>query len=300
MRLRRAPLTAIVVSLVAGSLLAACSSNPSASKAHDSVSSTTTTAPTTTTEQPTTTTRARSVTTTTTRVPPSTSRPAPTAPPATAAPPPPPTTTPLLVDRLVGVDGARQVVSVVASGYGATTATMTAYQESGSGWTEVFGPWLINVGYNGFAPPGEKVEGDGRTPTGSYPFGFMFGVDPDPGVQFPWRSISGSDVWNDDPASAYYNQWIDEAAQGTQAAGAGPEPMDDPPFYDYGAVIDYNMDPVSHTPPDGSAIFFHYSPGPTVGCVALPSIGELIDVLKWLNPADAPRIIMGTASSVVS
>jgi hypothetical protein len=34
--------------------------------------------------------------------------------------------------------------------------------------------------------------------------------------------------------------------------------------------------------------------------VALPAIGELLDVLRWLNPDDDPRIIMGTASAVVS
>jgi L,D-peptidoglycan transpeptidase YkuD (ErfK/YbiS/YcfS/YnhG family) len=198
------------------------------------------------------------------------------------------------------VDGARQVVAVVAGGYGDTTATLTAYQEGPDGWTQVFGPWPAEVGEAGFAPPGEKQEGDLRTPSGSYGFGFFFGIDTDPGVMFPWRSISSSDVWNDDPASADYNEWIDEATQGVAAAGSDPEPMYDPPYYDYGAVIDYNMYPVSHTPPDGSAIFFHYSATPTVGCVALPDVGELVSVLKWLDPADDPRIIMGTESAVVS
>lgn len=191
-------------------------------------------------------------------------------------------------------------MSVIAGGYGDTTATLTAYQRTSSGWSEVFGPWTAEVGYNGFAPPGEKQEGDGRTPSGSYGFGFMFGIDPDPGVMFPFRAISNVDFWNDDPSSSYYNQWIDEATQGVAAAGADPEPMDDPPFYDYGAVIDYNTDPVSHVVPDGSAIFFHYSTGPTVGCVAMPTIDELLAILRWLNPADSPRIIMGTASAVES
>jgi L,D-peptidoglycan transpeptidase YkuD (ErfK/YbiS/YcfS/YnhG family) len=189
------------------------------------------------------------------------------------------------------------VVSVIAGGYGDTTATLTAFQRTSTGWAQVWGPWTAEVGYNGFAPPGQKSEGDGRTPSGSYSFGFMFGIDADPGVMFPWRPVSGVDYWNDDPSSAYYNQWIDEQTQGVAAAGADPEPMDDPPFYVYGAVIDYNMYPVSHTPPDGSAIFFHYSPNATTGCVALPSTYELVDVLKWLTPADSPRIIMGTASS---
>ena len=35
---------------------------------------------------------------------------------------------------------------------------------------------------NGMAPPGAKREGDGRTPSGTFGFGFFFGVDPDPGA----------------------------------------------------------------------------------------------------------------------
>jgi L,D-peptidoglycan transpeptidase YkuD (ErfK/YbiS/YcfS/YnhG family) len=204
------------------------------------------------------------------------------------------------VNQLIGVGNADQVVAVIANGYYDTTATLTAYQRGPDGWSQVFGPETAEVGEDGFAPPGEKVEGDLKTPSGSFGFGFFFGIYSDPGVSFPWRPIDPIDVWDDDPSSALYNQWVDEATQGAAAAGVDPEPMDDPPFYDYGAVIDYNTDPVSHVPPDGSAIFFHYSTGPTVGCVALPEISELLAVLRWLNPADNPRIIMGTASAVVS
>jgi L,D-peptidoglycan transpeptidase YkuD (ErfK/YbiS/YcfS/YnhG family) len=192
------------------------------------------------------------------------------------------------------------VVAVIAGGYGKTTATLTAYQKTSSGWTQVFGPWLAYVGEAGFAPPGEKREGDLRTPSGSYGLGFFFGIDPDPGVHFEWRAVSRSDVWDDDPASADYNQWVDESVSGSAAAGANPEPMYDPPYYDYGAVIDYNTDPVVSNPPMGSAIFFHYSPDATVGCVALPSFSELTAVLRWLQPGDDPRIIMGTASALES
>jgi L,D-peptidoglycan transpeptidase YkuD (ErfK/YbiS/YcfS/YnhG family) len=293
-------------------LLAACSNSrqASASSRHKAAPTSTTGSTTTSVPRATPTTQRKEPppTTTTsippTTLPPSTTETPPTAAPTTqttAAPPPPPTTSnSLLVNRLIGVGDADQIVAVVANGYFDTTATMTAYQRGANGWTQVFGPWTAEIGEDGFAPPGQKVEGDLRTPSGSYGFGFFFGIDADPGVSFPWRPISSSDVWDDDPSSALYNQWVDEATQGVAAAGADPEPMYDPPYYYYGAVIDYNMYPVSHTPPDGSAIFFHYSPGPTVGCVALPEISELLAVLKWLNPDDDPRIIMGTESAVVS
>jgi L,D-peptidoglycan transpeptidase YkuD (ErfK/YbiS/YcfS/YnhG family) len=196
---------------------------------------------------------------------------------------------------LVGVGNAGQVIAVDAPGYGSTTATLTAYQRTNGGWQPVFGPWTANIGRNGFAPPGSKREGDGRTPSGSYGFSFFFGIRADPGVQFPYRSIPGPwIVWDDDSSSVNYNEWIDNR---TQAAGAGPEPMDRSPVYDYGAVIDYNA---ARTPGLGSAIFFHVSSGgTTAGCVSLP-MAELVAVLRWLDPNRAPRIIMGTHATVTS
>jgi hypothetical protein len=49
----------------------------------------------------------------------------------------------------------------------------------------------------------------------------------------------------------------------------------------------------ARTPGLGSAIFLHIKIGtPTAGCVTLP-VGELLEVLRWLNPAASPRIEMG-------
>jgi L,D-peptidoglycan transpeptidase YkuD (ErfK/YbiS/YcfS/YnhG family) len=235
----------------------------------------------------------------------STSVPSSTAPPATApadpntpAPADPtsapePTPDASLPDRLVGVGGATQVVAVIADGYGSSTATVTAYQRSGAGWQTVFGPWAARIGRDGFAPPDAKREGDGRTPTGSFGFDFAFGLEPDPGVRLPYRVVTGpSIVWDDDPSSPHYNQWVDTT---TTEAGADPEPMDNSPAYRYGVVIAYNE---ARTPGLGSAIFLHVSTGSsTAGCVALPT-DELLAILRWLDPAHGPRIVMGTAATV--
>jgi L,D-peptidoglycan transpeptidase YkuD (ErfK/YbiS/YcfS/YnhG family) len=194
------------------------------------------------------------------------------------------------------VGSAGQVVAVIAAGYGTTIATLTAYQRQPGGWQQVFGPWQANLGYRGYAPPGQKAEGDGRTPSGSFGFGFVFGVEPDPGVQFPFRRVTGTNiVWDDDPSSPRYNQWVDDT---TADPGAAPEPMDNVPAYDYGAVIDYNTNPT--VPGAGSAIFLHVSTGgSTAGCVALPA-DQLLQVLRWLSPAQQPRIVMGPMSAVAS
>jgi L,D-peptidoglycan transpeptidase YkuD (ErfK/YbiS/YcfS/YnhG family) len=53
-------------------------------------------------------------------------------------------------------------------------------------------------------------------------------------------------------------------------------------------------------PGAGSAIFLHVSTGgATAGCVSLPS-ASLLAVLRWLDPAQQPRIVMGTEGDVIS
>jgi L,D-peptidoglycan transpeptidase YkuD (ErfK/YbiS/YcfS/YnhG family) len=233
---------------------------------------------------------------TTTTVPPTTTAPTTVAPttPSTAPPTSAPAA-PLLVTRLNGVGNAGQVIAVAASGYGATTATFTAYQRTVNGWQQVFGPWLARVGRRGFAPPGAKREGDGRTPSGSFGLSFFFGVRANPGVKFEYRVVGGSwIVWDDDSSSANYNRWIDTRSA---SAGTSPEPMYVPGVYDYGAVIAYNT---QRAPGLGSAIFLHVSGGgTTAGCVSLPT-AQLVSVLRWLDPARAPRIVMGTTDSITT
>jgi L,D-peptidoglycan transpeptidase YkuD (ErfK/YbiS/YcfS/YnhG family) len=74
-------------------------------------------------------------------------------------------------------------------------------------------------------------------------------------------------------------------------AGASPEPMD-VSAYDFGVVIGYNT---ARTPGLGSAIFLHLNIGiATAGCVTLPE-AELLPLLRWLNPARSPRIMMGVS-----
>jgi L,D-peptidoglycan transpeptidase YkuD (ErfK/YbiS/YcfS/YnhG family) len=192
------------------------------------------------------------------------------------------------VSAAPGISG--QLVTVTAATYGATQAELTAYQRAGGQWHRVYGPWTAWIGRNGMAPPGAKREGDGRTPSGTFGFGFFFGVDPDPGVRFPYRRIDAFDVWDDDPSSPLYNLWVDDQYANP---GANPEPMD-VSAYDYGAVIGYNT---ARTPGLGSAIFLHINIGtPTAGCVTLP-VSELLEILRWLNPAAAPRIAMGVGTA---
>jgi L,D-peptidoglycan transpeptidase YkuD (ErfK/YbiS/YcfS/YnhG family) len=217
------------------------------------------------------------------------------APAAVAGTPPPLTATApthhhLLVTRLKGIHNATQVISVTNPHYGSVHAKVQAFQKTSSGWRRVFGPWHSWIGRNGFAHPRHKREGDGKIPSGSYHFSYMFGVDANPGVHYHWRHAGPDDYWNDDSTTGRYNTWV----HGRANAGAAPEPLHVAP-YDYAAVIGYNL---SRTPYRGSAIFLHVTHhSPTSGCVALAR-GDVVSLLRWLQPGDHARIIMGRTATV--
>jgi L,D-peptidoglycan transpeptidase YkuD (ErfK/YbiS/YcfS/YnhG family) len=198
----------------------------------------------------------------------------------------------LLVTRLNGVHNATQVVSVTSTSYRSTTATVRAFAKTRSGWRQVAGPWSAWIGQAGFAPPGHKREGDLRTPSGSFTFSFMFGVDRNPGVHYRWRHAGPDDYWDDDSASPRYNLWTDIRRH---SAGRSPEPLHVTPSYADVAAIHYNA---ARTPGRGSAIFLHVTHhSPTTGCIALPK-SQLIELLRWLRPRDHARIIMGPTATV--
>ena len=179
----------------------------------------------------------------------------------------------------------QQLITVQASSYSTSYATLRVYRVSGTQRTLVYGPWTARVGYNGVARPGTKREGDGKTPSGTYGFSFFFGVQPYPGgFYFGWRRAWTFSYWDDDSASPRYNEWVDARYANP---GRNPEPMHNVPAYNYAAVIAYNT---ARVPGLGSAIFLHVGTGgSTAGCVSLPS-GELLEVLRWLRPAANPRI----------
>jgi L,D-peptidoglycan transpeptidase YkuD (ErfK/YbiS/YcfS/YnhG family) len=180
----------------------------------------------------------------------------------------------------------RQLITVTAASYGDTYAVLSAYRRTSHGWRLVFGPWTARIGRNGFAPAGQKREGDGRTPSGSFIIPFFFGAGPNPGFRFRYRQIRPYDYWDDDPASPRYNEWVDSRHA---SPGSSPEPMDVSAYAD-GMVIGYNL---ARTPGLGSAIFLHLNIGiATAGCVTLPP-EELLPLLHWIDPARSPRIRMG-------
>lgn len=199
---------------------------------------------------------------------------------------------PVLPNRLKSTGRATQLITVLAPQRTSTRASLRLWQKGNGCWRPVAGPWSAWLGSRGVSA--NRREGDRTTPAGSFGIGrVMYGVAPNPGVHYRYRRIVCGDWWVEDPRSPHYNQFR-HVRCGTKPpfAVVSDDLSRSPTAYRHFAVIRFNMDPV--VPGRGSGIFLHASTGrPTLGCVSLP-VPQLVRTLRWLRPASAPRIVIGT------
>ena len=106
---------------------------------------------------------------------------------------------------------SRQVVLVANTDAASSIAAIYALEPVSGEWRIVSGPIKGNIGRNGFAAPGGKREGDGRTPTGAFGLGTAFGYAPVIDTKMPYRQIGCDDFWVDDVDSPDYNRWVKES-----------------------------------------------------------------------------------------
>ncbi len=160
-------------------------------------------------------------------------------------------------------------------------------------WHVASGPVSGNIGRGGFAPPGEKREGDGRTPSGLFGLGSAFGYPPSVDTGMAYRQTGEDDFWVNDIDSPDYNRWV----RGARKAAVEKMRRDDD-LYKYGIVVEYNTDPVVRGL--GSAIFFHVwksAGAPTEGCVSMSEEAMLL-ILGWLDAAAKPAVLMGAVADL--
>ncbi|MFB3926850.1 MAG: L,D-transpeptidase [Syntrophales bacterium] len=189
-----------------------------------------------------------------------------------------------------------QVLIVSSNRPESFTARTYAFEKKNGSWRLVLTPAPSVIGAKGFAPPGMKKEGDGKTPSGIFPLGAAFGYEKSVATQMPYRQAAQDDVWVDDARSGDYNRWV---KKGETKAASFERMLRDDNLYKYGVVIEYNTNPVISG--RGSAIFFHvWKSGeePTSGCVAM-SESDILKILRWLNPAAKPLVIMGTVQTIM-
>lgn len=195
------------------------------------------------------------------------------------------------------VISGNQLLVAMAETRDSTTASIYTLERSSSGWQLRSGPLSAMIGRNGFAPPGEKREGDGRVPTGLFPLESAFGYGPSIDSRMPYRQATKNDLWVDDVNSPEYNTWVKRGE--TTARSFEVMRLDDI-RYRFGLVVGYNRSPVVKG--YGSGIFVHvwlYNGYPTSGCVALDET-ELVSILAWLDPAQKPQILMGTREDLAA
>ena len=195
----------------------------------------------------------------------------------------------LLIDKISGKGNARQAIVVTTNGFGKISSTITTFEKINGKWRQV-ASFAGHIGRTGFAY--NKVEGDGHSPIGIFTLGTAFGRYSNPGTKMNYRQSTANDFWVDDSNSPLYNTWQKGPVSGRWTSAENMYIS----AYNYGFVINYNTS--KRIPGKGSAIFFHVGSGKTAGCTST-SQGNVITILKWLNPSKNPVIIEGPMSEVL-
>jgi L,D-peptidoglycan transpeptidase YkuD (ErfK/YbiS/YcfS/YnhG family) len=177
---------------------------------------------------------------------------------------------------------ARQALVVTGTGRNSSASTAALHQrDARGGWRLTAGPWPAHNALRGWTD--EHIAGDLRTPTGVFGLGDAGGLLPDPGTRLPYDQ----DEQFGDSGTGY----LDESLEGS---------------FDYVLAIDYNRvpgtSPLDKTRPlglgRGSGIWLHVDHGgPTKGCVSLPR-GRMRELLRRLDPALRPVVVMGDAAAL--
>lgn len=173
-------------------------------------------------------------------------------------------------------------------------ANLIAMEKTKKGWQPVFKSIYAVIGKNGFAAPGEKREGDGKSPSGLFKLGQLFTYQKQVDTKMPFTQSNAEDKWIDDPDSPDYNCHV----RGETTAKSYENLKLKSDHYKYCMVIEYNTNPVLKGA--GSAIFLHLYESEnetTAGCVAI-SEHDMLRLLKWLDPEKHPMILMGTTKGM--
>jgi L,D-peptidoglycan transpeptidase YkuD (ErfK/YbiS/YcfS/YnhG family) len=108
--------------------------------------------------------------------------------------------------------------------------------------------------------------------------------------------VHDQDYWVTDSASPYYNTWQVGPPGGRWSTAEALWTLTQ--SYRHAVVIDYNRAPIVRG--RGSAMFLHVrNENATSGCVAI-DLDRLVEILRWLDPAKAPNIAIGTEADVTA
>ncbi|WP_442907041.1 L,D-transpeptidase family protein [Kitasatospora sp. NBC_01250] len=176
-----------------------------------------------------------------------------------------------------------QVVLAAGAGKDSSDSTVTLWNRTPDGRWRPGTAWSAHNGDAGWST--DHTDGDLRSPIGVYTLSDAGGLKPDPGSKLPYHQdddfVAGGTGFN-----------------GESLAGA----------FDYVVAIDYNRvvgtSPLDLQKPLGAAkgggIWLHVDHGgPTHACVSLAE-DHMTELLRTLDPAAHPVIVMGDAASLAT
>lgn len=215
--------------------------------------------------------------------------------------------------RLAHVGPAEQIIVVTADSWTSTHAVLRAYEQTADGWRPVISATPARLGWSGLVLAGERRQGTGKTPAGTFAIPAAFGRLPDPGTALPYRQFDRTDAWTYDPRHPSTYNVFQTADRTWRSYGGYVERLwEYGSQYRYVAVLDFNLpDGPVRTGADGvrrvsrpantragGGIFLHVSNGTkTAGCIAIPQ-ERMRAILRWLDPAKHPRIVVGPLSVI--
>lgn len=170
-----------------------------------------------------------------------------------------------------------QAVVVTGRGKDSPVSTVVLYERNDTGW-QPGATWPAHNALHGWS--GHHMLGDLRSPLGVYTLTDAGGLLPDPGSKLPYHHSGGFH------------------SPGTGFEG---EPLDG--CFDYVVAIDYNRKPGTSPldwtrplgPSRGGGVWLHVDHGgPTHGCVSVAK-AHMKDLLRTLDPARHPVVVMGYA-----
>ena len=187
------------------------------------------------------------------------------------------------------LNNIEQLVVAINNNDSADKAIVIALEKVNKKWKIKLGPVQASIGRTGFALPGEKIEGDGKSPTGIFDLGQLYTYEASVKTSLPFIQTNSEDKWIDDPNHENYNSHIRGNTTAKSFVHFKLSSID----YKYCMVIEYNTHPVVKG--KGSAIFFHLADAnysPTAGCVAIKE-SDMDQILLWLDPNKQKAILMG-------
>jgi L,D-peptidoglycan transpeptidase YkuD (ErfK/YbiS/YcfS/YnhG family) len=215
--------------------------------------------------------------------------------------------------HLTSLGSSRQVVVVTSSSWSTSHATLRTFEKGNDGrWRAKLGATSARIGGRGFRTAALRRQGTYKTPAGTFRLTRAFGSARDPGTAMAYRRFDSNDWWPYDPRSPRtYNVYqTHRVAAATWRRSWAEHLSSYGGQYRFAVVLDFNLPSglyrsggqrLARHPADtrkGGGIFLHVNgPGGTAGCVSLPA-ADMVAVLRWLDPAKNPRIVMGPQSVI--